>query len=85
MYFAFEGHLSGEGALSLIILVCGITAIFFSWLIVFAVRLISAMEEFRKTDRSDIDKLKSCKKKMIFCSIMTALPLLLLACIAYLR
>ncbi|MCM1314773.1 MAG: hypothetical protein NC244_05325 [Alistipes senegalensis] len=47
------------------------------WLAVSAIMLISAMEEFRKTDKSDIDKLKVCKKKIIFRSIMNVVPIVL--------
>lgn len=76
-----RGHLSGA-VIYYIIFACVLTIIYFLWLIIFASKLISAMEELRQTDKSDIAKLKACKKKIIFRSVMTAVPLVLLACFA---
>lgn len=56
-------------------LALGVMAILLAFFIVFAVLLISAI---KKADKSDIDKLKICKKKIIFRSIMTVISLLLL-------
>lgn len=78
MCLALEGHPSGV-IIYLIILAYILIIIDFLWLAVSATKLVSAMEEFRKTDKSDVDKLKACKKKIIFHSIMTAIPIVLLA------
>lgn len=77
-----NGHLSGA-IIYYIIFVHILIAIYFLWLTISASKLISAMEEFRQTDKSDIDKLKSCKKKIIFHSIMTAIPIVLLTVLVF--
>ena len=56
-------------------LALGVKAILFAFFIVFAVLLISAI---KKADKSDSDKLKIYKKKIIFRSIMTVISLLFL-------
>ncbi len=79
-----KGHLSGA-VIYLILFAYVLIIIYFLWLTLSATKLVSAMEEFRKTDKSDIDKLKACKKKIIFHSIMTVIPLVFLAYWVYLR
>ncbi len=77
-----KGHLSGA-IIYYIIFVYLLIVMYFLWIAFSTVKLISAMEELRQTDKSDIDKLKVCKKKIIFYSIMTAIPLVLLAVLAF--
>ena len=78
IYLALEGHPSGT-IIWYILFAYVLIIIRFLWLTVSATKLVSAMEEFRKNDKSDVDKLKACKKKIIFHSIMTAIPIVLLA------
>lgn len=77
MYFDLKGHPLGE-VLWVILFIFGVIVIFFVWLIVFSVFLILAVKEYRKIENSDSDKLKACKKKIVFRSVMTVIPLLLL-------
>lgn len=79
-----KGHLSGA-IIYYILFAYLLIIIYFLWLTLSATKLISAMEEFRKTDKSDIDKLKACKKKIIFHSVMTVIPLAFLAYVVILR
>lgn len=63
MYLALEGHPAGV-IIYLIILAFVLIIICFLWLTVSATKLVSAMEALRKTNKSDVDKLKACKKKL---------------------
>ncbi|MDE6501467.1 MAG: hypothetical protein K2L10_05240 [Ruminococcus sp.] len=73
-----NGHLSGA-IIYYIIFAHILIVMYFLWIAFSTVKLISAMEEFRQTDKSDVDKLKACKKKIIFRSSMTVIPLVLFA------
>lgn len=63
-----KGHLSG----AIIYIIIGtylLIAVYFICLSVSASKLVSAMEDYRQADKSDVDRLKAVKKKIIFHSV----------------
>lgn len=71
MYLALEGHPSG-----IIIFIILFYYVSIAVLLIVISLLISAIDKLRETDRSDSERLKACKKKIIFRSIITVLLLI---------
>ena len=79
-----NGHLSG----AIIYFIIGthlLIAVYFILLTLFATKLVSAMEDYRQTDKSDVDRLKAVKKKIIFHSVMVIILFAIPFCLITLR
>lgn len=79
-----NGHPSG----AIIYVIIGthlLIAVYFIWLTLSATKLVSAMEDYRQTDKSDVDRLKAVKKKIIFHSVVVIILLAIPFCLIILR
>lgn len=79
-----KGHPGGE-IIYIIIMSHLLIIVYFIWVTLSASKLISAMEDYRQADKSDVDRLKACKRKIIFHSVMVIILLAVPFCIITLR
>lgn len=79
-----KGHLS-DAIIYFIIGTYLLIAVYFICLSVSASKLVSAMEDYRQADKSDVDRLKVIKKKIIFHSVTVIILLAIPFCLITLR